>query len=335
MVRRDTTIDVMRAIGLMLIILAHVSPPNIIFQLRTFDVPMMLFVSGMSYFIAAKKDVSLVPYVISRFKRLVLPAWIFITIFFICIFVFNPEGFSNIRKLSVVVSSYTLNGFGYFWIIRIFLIIAVLSPFFVKITDGSNARALIITIAMLLLASVLSLTGKGNGFVGKLLEQIIIPTLSYGAAFIIGYKWLSLQNRDRIIVFLISAFVCLVFLMAGFITTGTLSYPQDFKYPPSLYFIAYSFAVSIPIYFIISKVQIKGGWSSSILLFISSNTIWIYLWHIPIVEYFNRNDSEVNFVLKYAVAFFIPALIVSVQVYLVKKAIIRNEKMKFLNVFRG
>lgn len=81
MVRRDTTIAVMRAIGLMLIILAHVSPPNILFQLRTFDVPMMLFVSGMSYFIAAKKNVSLVPYVISRFKRLVLPAWIFITIF--------------------------------------------------------------------------------------------------------------------------------------------------------------------------------------------------------------------------------------------------------------
>ncbi|RRE78707.1 hypothetical protein EAN97_29070 [Klebsiella pneumoniae] len=59
------------------------------------------------------------------------------------------------------------------------------------------------------------------------------------------------------------------------------------------------------------------------------------MWHIPIVEYFNRNNSEVNFVLKYAVAFFIPALIVSVQVYLVKKAIIRNEKMKFLNVLSG
>lgn len=276
MVRRDTTIDVMRAIGLMLIILAHVSPPNILFQLRTFDVPMMLFVSGMSYFIAAKKNVSLVPYVISRFKRLVLPAWVFITIFFICIFVFNPEGFSNIRKLSVVVSSYTLNGFGYFWIIRIFLIIAVLSPFFVKITDGSNARALIITIAMLLLASVLALTEKGNGIVGKLLEQIIIPTLSYGAAFIIGYKWLSLQDRDRIKVFIVSALVCLAFLMAGFITKGTVSYPQYFKYPPSVYFIAYSFAVSIPIYFIISKVQIKSNWIGSILLFISSNTIWIY-----------------------------------------------------------
>lgn len=335
MVRGDTTIDVMRAVGLMMIILAHVSPPNFLFQLRTFDVPMMLFVSGMSYFIAAKKNVSLVPYVISRFKRLVLPAWVFISIFFICIFIFNPGGFSNIRNSSVVISSYTLNGFGYFWIIRVFLIIAVLSSLFVRVTDGSNARALTITIIMLLLASFLSLIGKGSGVTGKLLEQIIIPTLSYGAAFIIGYKWLSLNNRDRVNVFIVSVFVCLVFLIAGFIVKGIISYPQDFKYPPSVYFIAYSFVISIPIYFILSNIQINSGWSGVILLFISSNTIWIYLWHIPIVEYFNRNDSGLNFLIKYAVAFFIPVLIVFVQVHLVKKIIIRNEKMKFLNVLRG
>lgn len=95
---RDKTIDIMRVIGIMLIILAHVSPPEFLFQLRTFDVPMMIFISGMSYYVASKKDVKIVPYVKSRFRRLVVPAWIFITLFYITIYVFNPEKFYDIKK---------------------------------------------------------------------------------------------------------------------------------------------------------------------------------------------------------------------------------------------
>ena len=98
---RDTTIDIMRVIGIMLIILAHVSPPEFLFQLRTFDVPMMIFISGMSYYVASKKDVKIVPYVKSRFRRLVVPAWIFITLFYITIYVFNPEKFYDIKKTSI------------------------------------------------------------------------------------------------------------------------------------------------------------------------------------------------------------------------------------------
>ncbi len=43
---RNVVVDLMRFLGIALIILAHVEPPNIIFQARTFDVPMMVFVSN-------------------------------------------------------------------------------------------------------------------------------------------------------------------------------------------------------------------------------------------------------------------------------------------------
>lgn len=46
---RNTYIDFLRFIGLTLIILAHVKAPVWITELRCFDVPLMVFVSGISF----------------------------------------------------------------------------------------------------------------------------------------------------------------------------------------------------------------------------------------------------------------------------------------------
>ena len=46
---RDFTIDMLRFVGVSLILLAHIVPPDGLFQLRSFDVPLMIFVSGLSY----------------------------------------------------------------------------------------------------------------------------------------------------------------------------------------------------------------------------------------------------------------------------------------------
>lgn len=47
--QRDMKLDFMRALGTLTIILPHVLAPDIMIQLRTFDVVMLVFVSGMSY----------------------------------------------------------------------------------------------------------------------------------------------------------------------------------------------------------------------------------------------------------------------------------------------
>lgn len=53
--RRDSSVDYLRVVGLLLIILAHVHAPKIVHQIRTFDVPLMVFTSGMCYAISSKK----------------------------------------------------------------------------------------------------------------------------------------------------------------------------------------------------------------------------------------------------------------------------------------
>lgn len=49
MKQRDSSVDIMRAIGLLCVILAHINPPSLLLQIRSFDVPLMLFVSGLVY----------------------------------------------------------------------------------------------------------------------------------------------------------------------------------------------------------------------------------------------------------------------------------------------
>lgn len=128
---RDLRIDFLRFFGLSLIILAHVSPPPVIFQMRNFDVPLMVILSGMSFAVAGMKG-SYLDYVMSRFRRLVIPVWVFLSIFFSVMFFL---GFKH--ELSTVLLSFGLiSGIGYVWIIRIFFIMALLAPILAKL-DGS------------------------------------------------------------------------------------------------------------------------------------------------------------------------------------------------------
>ncbi|PAK50013.1 acyltransferase family protein, partial [Priestia megaterium] len=70
--KRDERIDILRAIAILCIILAHSNPMGVIFQLRNFDVTMMVFLMGSSFFLSnQKKTINYGNYVIKRFKRLI------------------------------------------------------------------------------------------------------------------------------------------------------------------------------------------------------------------------------------------------------------------------
>ena len=44
---RKHYVDAAKVVGLLCIVMAHVSPPGIVAQLRNFDVPLMVIVSGI------------------------------------------------------------------------------------------------------------------------------------------------------------------------------------------------------------------------------------------------------------------------------------------------
>ena len=63
---RDKRIDLLRFIGLSMIILAHVTPPDVIMQIRNFDVPLMVIISGISFAISFKNSEKFTIYVWKR-----------------------------------------------------------------------------------------------------------------------------------------------------------------------------------------------------------------------------------------------------------------------------
>ena len=77
---RDRRVDILRFIGLAMIILAHVSPPPFLFQLRNFDVPLMVLLSAISYGLSYKPTETYPMYFWKRIKRLVFPVWLFLTL---------------------------------------------------------------------------------------------------------------------------------------------------------------------------------------------------------------------------------------------------------------
>ncbi|HEY9692813.1 MAG TPA: acyltransferase family protein [Oculatellaceae cyanobacterium] len=139
---RDIRFDILKTLGLFCIILAHSNPPKIIFQLRNFDVPLMVIISGTLFSCSFQnQQYSLFDYLKKRIPRLLAPVWLFLTFFFISsYFLYTivgknyPFSFKNIFE-----SFLLLEGIGYVWIIRIFILMAIISPVFFRFYKYLNS----------------------------------------------------------------------------------------------------------------------------------------------------------------------------------------------------
>ena len=122
---RDTRLDILRGVGLLCIILAHVGPPVLVMQLRNFDVPLMVLVSGASFSLSRTQKQDYNRYLYSRFLRLVIPTWLFLAFFFgvtfFASFLANRQFPFSVEE---VLSSFALmSGIGYVWVIRVLFMI--------------------------------------------------------------------------------------------------------------------------------------------------------------------------------------------------------------------
>ena len=129
-------IDYLKIIGLFCIILAHVCTNQYILQIRNFDVPLMVVISGFlaidSYKRSIENDQSIFNYYWKRISRLLIPTWMFLSLYFLLVFllVFITKGNYPYSFSTILRSFLLLDGIGYVWIIRVYLICALLTPLF-------------------------------------------------------------------------------------------------------------------------------------------------------------------------------------------------------------
>ena len=107
---------------------------------------------------------------------------------------------------------------------------------------------------------------------------------------------------------------------------------NDYKYPPTNIFIVYGIIMSILLYMLVSlrrKIAL-----SPLISFISRNSIWIYLWHIPIVSLMVKMDILSSWFVKYIVAY-IGALCLYVIQYKIVNMFESKRQYKLLKYLKG
>ncbi|EOV64601.1 acyltransferase family protein [Escherichia coli] len=321
---RIDKIDFLRFLGLSLIILAHVQPPLWLAQLRNFDVPLMFMVMGMSFYVTEERHKDKLGYIASRFRRLVLPTWIFFGFFFVineCLaLAFNIKNFTYPQ--GHIITSFTLSsGLGYVWVIRLFFIISTIAIFLPK--KLLNAR-------MLYLLSFFALTviinSQFKSFYKELDEMnkmvligsYIANTIPYMFVFLIGYKLMSLDKKQILLLIICSASLFFFLVIDFYFVDNSFIPTQIDKYPPGIYYLSYAVFVSTLVYLyadaIVARLKNTVAWT--LVKFTSENSIWLYLWHILFILMCHK--LSLNFVITFIVTYTLALLVVYSQVKLVK-----------------
>ncbi|MEC5387834.1 acyltransferase [Uliginosibacterium sp. H3] len=292
---RNEAIDLLRAIGLVLVMLAHVSPPEWLFQLRNFDVPMLVIAAGMSFALSSAVT-QWGAYVWKRFKRLVIPVWVFLAGYFLVLHALNGSAAPDTHTM---LSSFFLgSGIGFVWVIRVFLLVALVAPLIAHV-DASlpdNRQWLIYWLGLYALSAALlwSISLLVAGTPAARVELITHYLLPYAFVFWLGLRAGRLPDSLLLAIALASAAICggLALWHAGLV--GSFVQTQEFKYPPALYYLSYALPLSIASWFAarpLARYAATQPRLHALVSFVGQNSIWIYLWHIPVVMAFDGTGT--------------------------------------------
>lgn len=293
---RDNSIDILRAVCMILIILAHVNAPYTLSQLRSFDVPLIVLISGFCY---SAKLKSYGQYVITRFKRLYSSTFKFLTVFLSPFIILNLLGFRIPWSWNQIFGSYLLldePSIGFVWIIRVFLLMALISPIIFKLVKRINIWGLFASIAGLLTLNEIFIYyyKSSNIFSDFIIEDILMYIIGYLPLLILGMNFRQNKPNTSLVAWLSMLFLTL-WISYSLYTTGELDISKSFKYPPHSWYVIYGLAVSILLFnyrYLISKALSP---INKFLSFISINSMWVYLWHIPFVYAINHVLIGENF----------------------------------------
>jgi hypothetical protein len=284
----------------------------------------MVLLSGVSFGMSYRHE----PYglyVWKRFKRLVVPVWIFLTAYFLLATLVLAEHFS---RRAVAESYLLLDGIGYVWIIRVLIVIALLAP----LIQRANRRIKRNGIYLLCIAAAYSIYEMVHWLTHTSIEHALTQQIAeavfdlfpYTALFALGIR-LPILERSWVRAITLGA-------LALFVAYGTVLYlraghlvpTQEFKYPPSLYYLAYALAVSCALWMYAERIwqRVPGRRLRAFMLFIGQNSIWCYLWHILLVDIVHA-----QYMFKFVIVFGVAAGITLLQVKSIQNFVLPNIKI--------
>jgi peptidoglycan/LPS O-acetylase OafA/YrhL len=297
--KRDERIDILRAIAILCIFLAHSHPVGFIFQLRNFDVILMVFLMGSSFFLSNQKgSISYGSYVIKRFKRLIVPTWKFLIIFFVLFYLLSLilKDDYYFSKTEIYTSFALTSGIGFVWIMRVFFIVALVSPVLLYISNNIKRNILYFLLlsicygfyCLMLLINDHLLVGN----VQKIFEYYFVEGFGYSLIAALGIRLYNIRKQHLPLMaslFLIIFLILMIF--HNFLST------QAFKYPPTLYYFSYGLFVTFILIYLLSINKIKIAFCKKPIMFLSYKSLDLYYCHIiPVyfIQLYGNNIQVIN-----------------------------------------
>ncbi|MGF1478851.1 MAG: acyltransferase family protein [Cyanophyceae cyanobacterium] len=308
--KRNFSFDLLKAIGILSIILAHTGLNDywMIQQTRNFDVPLMVIVSGALFWLTSgKNNSSWVEYLRKRIFRLIVPVWCFFCFFFTIAGLFSTvRGINYPFSIKQVLYTFLLlnEGVQYVWIVRVFLLIAMIAPWLLllqkKFKRNSTFIFAIIPVYLVYellvkLRRLLPANGEVSGIqeffwqrilLNLLIDQILFLLIPYACLFAVGIVLVQIRKSTLTKLMMATASLFIILAIAYAIDAHAFVLTQQYKYPPRLYYLAYGLCASIGLYLLSDRLctrlsgMFEKPWVAKPLVFISKSTLWIYLWHI-------------------------------------------------------
>jgi len=321
---RNIKIDFIKFLGLFAIILAHVGPNEKIFQLRNFDVPLMVFISGFLSYDSYKKSKLYLSYLYKRIKRIVIPTWIFLIIYFMLILLLNKMfGVVNpYNKKQMLESFLFLDGIGYVWIVRVYLLIEIILPLLIFIIDKLKSIYIyLIIVSLFLLNELLCIYGIYG--MNKFNSLFLCNIVGYGIISLLGLVSRKMNKENYFNMFLLFSIIFLFYVSYNYKINHTFIYTQLMKYPPRLYYLSYSMIITYLL--MLLNIKINNNILKKIIVYSSKNSFWIYLWHILFIFVINIFNPNMSWYYRYIIISILSLLTIDLQNLLKNKL---NKKIK-------
>ena len=286
---RDPIIDFLRFTALIMVIIAHSEPPSWLFQIRNFDVPLLILTSAITYsYIYSNRPINMFGFYKSRIPKLVIPAWSFLTLFFLIVLTISwVEKTSFPYSLYDMRTSYSFySGIGYVWILRIFLLISLITPPLIQMNHKIKSDKLyfgLIFLAYLFYEAFLVVLENSEIGEGKktYLENGLLPLVPYTLIYALGLRLKALKIRQCLLLSISFGLIFSAIALGLYLENDEFIQTQTQKYPPTIYYVSYALFISLSMYCILKITPFNTlDRLPRYVSWISEKSLWIYLWHI-------------------------------------------------------
>ena len=301
--QRDLVIDFLRTIGILLIFLAHTDCPFILKQFRIFDVILLVSISGYVYTDQFK---NFKRYLRKRIKRLILPVWFFLTFFFISLFLMRlivkiPDEIVSLKN--ILLSYFCWSGIGFVWIIRIYIVVAILGPILLK---KIKFKTLVLYYFLIEIVMKIVLYFYDTDTIRNFLTMF-----PYVIIFCYGYLIKLKKVPVKIISIILCGMIVIFYLINGIVDIS------NYKYPPQYIYVWYGILMTNILFVLVKKICFEKLNLKVIKLikYIGSSSMWFYLLHILVyyVIYMLKKRIYINWIIEYSMLVFISFILLVIK----------------------